>query len=844
MILGFDLECGGLDHFHGSTYPFYVSTCNDAGEQQSWEWDVDPLTRKVLAPESDLDDVRQLVASADTIIGQNIKYDTVSLFCSKIIEEWPWDKTEDTLIAAHLLASNEPHSLDALAKKYVGVDITPLEDAMHAACNEARRFARSRFPEWRIAKEDLPEMPSVKPSTKEKKSRGVDSESPWKADTWLPREIAKVMGYPRGGATLVNMLDKSQSFDVRVDRSSGSKWSSPFTAGKDGTADEVVDKYRRWLPTQTELVASLGELDGKRLGCYLSAGYTGRTHAEVLVDMVQERAHPWWTVTRDYANMDSAVLIPMWPVMEDQLRNRGLWAIYQERRKLPKIAVGLEQRGITVNRKKLYELRDRFEREASDASETCVSIAASYEVETCLKCKRLLGEPTAVFDKRCTCGEKQRPHAGPFQLDLPKGAVNDNLRAFCFNVMDLERISNHKAKSDAPTLDAKNAIPHYLTTLPKDGDAYRFIESLSDRSNFTTAVSYLNGYERYWIPCGEFNERGEQLWCRLHSSLNPTGTHHLRWSSSNPNSQNWSKGQSVCRHCDGEKCERCNFTGVGKVSLRECVAAAPGREYWSRDAKNIERRIPAYTAGETVIIELLEEPDKPPYYGSEHSLVGHIIFPKEFESCRNANGNIDGRVFKKRYGDSCYQKTKNFNFACQYQCGEATGDRTSGVKGSFRAVKSRFAKQEALNKKWVDFANENGYVETLPDREVDPDHGYPIVCERGKWGKVLPTIPLNYFSSGTAMWWTCRAMVKVQECLDEWNRKLPTPQYFMAMQVHDEIVFDFPKRADPRKNPKGSNLSRLVELGRLMESCGDGIGIPTPTGLEYHPETWATGVTF
>jgi len=61
---------------------------------------------------------------------------------------------------------------------------------------------------------------------------------------------------------------KRDPFDVRIDRAS--KWGNPFRIGADGDRSEVIRKYRAWVIGQAELMAALGELRGKRLGCWCS----------------------------------------------------------------------------------------------------------------------------------------------------------------------------------------------------------------------------------------------------------------------------------------------------------------------------------------------------------------------------------------------------------------------------------------------------------------------------------------------------------------------------------------------------------------------------------------------
>lgn len=47
-----------------------------------------------------------------------------------------------------------------------------------------------------------------------------------------------------------------------------SKWGNPFYIGADGTREQVIEKYRKWLMAQHDLLADLHELKGKRLACY------------------------------------------------------------------------------------------------------------------------------------------------------------------------------------------------------------------------------------------------------------------------------------------------------------------------------------------------------------------------------------------------------------------------------------------------------------------------------------------------------------------------------------------------------------------------------------------------
>lgn len=82
------------------------------------------------------------------------------------------------------------------------------------------------------------------------------------------------------------------------------------------------------------------------------------------------------------------------------------------------------------------------------------------------------------------------------------------------------------------------------------------------------------------------------------------------------------------------------------------------------------------------------------------------------------------------------------------------------------------------------------------------------------------------------MQWMSRAMVRCQEYLDRLNVEHPGRNYRMIMQIHDEIIFDFPALGS-------RNYPKVKRLQRLMEQGGQDIGVPTPVNVEYHPDNWA-----
>jgi len=78
--------------------------------------------------------------------------------------------------------------------------------------------------------------------------------------------------------TVVNVA--RDHYDAYVGRPS--KWGNPFVIGRDGTREEVVGKYRRFVGARPDLqYAVFAELRGKRLGCYCKPL---ACHADVLAE--------------------------------------------------------------------------------------------------------------------------------------------------------------------------------------------------------------------------------------------------------------------------------------------------------------------------------------------------------------------------------------------------------------------------------------------------------------------------------------------------------------------------------------------------------------------------------
>ena len=81
--------------------------------------------------------------------------------------------------------------------------------------------------------------------------------------------------------TVVNKY--KDHYDIYIGR--GSKWGNPFRIGDHGDRGGVIEKYRKWIQTQPDLLDSLEELRGKRLGCFCKPK---ACHGDILIELLGE----------------------------------------------------------------------------------------------------------------------------------------------------------------------------------------------------------------------------------------------------------------------------------------------------------------------------------------------------------------------------------------------------------------------------------------------------------------------------------------------------------------------------------------------------------------------------
>lgn len=146
--LAIDTETTGTDFWRGAEV-FAVSMCDDHGSTWFWEWDVDPLTRKVQLPEGCLTEILEVIGRYDYWIFHNAKFDIRGLEAYGLKLITAADSIHDTLLMSHVLDSGEDHGLKTLALKYLDI-LDDDEKELHDATKKARLVAKKRHPDWKL----------------------------------------------------------------------------------------------------------------------------------------------------------------------------------------------------------------------------------------------------------------------------------------------------------------------------------------------------------------------------------------------------------------------------------------------------------------------------------------------------------------------------------------------------------------------------------------------------------------------------------------------------------------------------------------------------------------------
>lgn len=338
-LLALDTETTGGDLWHGCK-PFFVSVLDADGNLQHWEWDVNPLTRDIgfytatnsgpkaqdspygeqsfvpTIPDLQREQLTKLITENDLLL-HNTKFDVRALSTHGLPEP-DWNTLHDTLIASHVLVSNESHKLKDLALQYLNIPDDD-EKALQDAVNEARRYGRQLG--WRIADEGDPYFPAWK----------ANQNNPgWKLDFWLPRAVAKYFW---------STLPKEPVPAV------GSPQKKPSRSSRPAKPKDPKQSAHYWRPPGT------------------NGG--------------DDPGHPWWDVLKTYALRDVERTYGYWLMAKDALEDEGATHFYEERRQNLEAIYRMEDNGVTISKPRIKEMSKRVATDAAKAEKLAFKLAPS-----------------------------------------------------------------------------------------------------------------------------------------------------------------------------------------------------------------------------------------------------------------------------------------------------------------------------------------------------------------------------------------------------------------------------------------------------------------------------------
>lgn len=330
-----------------------------------------------------------------------------------------------------------------------------------------------------------------------------------------------------------------------------------------------------------------------------------------------------------------------------------------------------------------------------------------------------------------------------------------------------------------PATDA-GTIKELSTKCKPKSKAFQFVEAYRTFTQADTATTYLEGYRLRKIH----RKDGAAM---LYPSFNICGTATLRLSASNPNPQNVGKGKEL---------ELDDGSTYVDFKLRSVFGPARGRTWYALDYDQLQLRIFAKASNE----ERMQQAFADGY--DFHTWMGCEIYGVRPEDLTKLQRRV----------------AKNVNFGYIFGAGQAKIEATSGVKGLSAKLKKMFPNVAEFMKQTIAQASQYGYVYTLG--------GYRLSIERKKaYAGVCIVV------QGTEGEIVKEAMVQVDSAIQQYG-----DEFYMSLQVHDELIFDA-----STKNKNG-HLPILRNIKNLMEHAGAISGVTVIANCEANPIHWAEPV--
>jgi DNA polymerase I-like protein with 3'-5' exonuclease and polymerase domains len=415
-----------------------------------------------------------------------------------------------------------------------------------------------------------------------------------------------------------------------------------------------------------------------------------------------------------YAMGDVRVTWQAWRKQQAEIKNAGLQRVYDLECSLIPAVVEMEHTGMLVDQQQALSAIAQLEDEIGASKGEFLEL-----LDAELKTIRGEGLP--------------RDEDGSYNLRAKKEPKRDGGRPAGFNINSPTQVLGHLVSIG---LDPRDPKTGKLTTDKK------ILRPLADNPTVFSLLAYKRAEKRrsmiQTILDKHIQEDG-----RIHPRFAPLQTGTGRFSSSNPNAQQFPR----------------------EAFIRDIIIAAKGNELVVMDVKNMEMGVACSEpiANETTMQEALRE-------GTDlHTLTAHLMFHVPIEEVDKESR----------------QRAKSTNFSALY------GSSAQGIKDYFASFGNFITEDEAkeFRNAWLNAYPGMAKWHAWAKREVEKGE-VRMVDGRRRWlinDMARPTVLLNNIVQGTAASIVKQAMVGI------WPR-LPKGARLVA-QVHDELIVEAPEGA-------------------------------------------------
>lgn len=356
------------------------------------------------------------------------------------------------------------------------------------------------------------------------------------------------------------------------------------------------------------------------------------------------------------------------------------------------------------------------------------------------------------------------------------------LRILLFNIWELDPVS--QTNGGQPSVNAATILHLHGTTDPASR-VHQFLSCLLSLRKYEKKRQSLTSYRNSRTSSGH-----------VHPSFNSTGTRTTRFSSKNPNAQNVTKAGNPYED-DAPDIARWLKRSP---SMRSCFGPPPGMWWLTADYSQLQLRIFAHVTNEQEMKDA-------------------------FNRGWDAHDFVARRIFQIRDSDSPTKAqrriAKNVNFAFIFGASPRKLEKTAGVPGLWDTVTKLFPNAHAFIEETKKTINQTGEVTCLG--------GYPLALKdylnkyTGRVEKAAHA-GVNYIVQGNEGIIVKRAM---RLCDDYFTSEYPEGR--IALQVHDEVIFEVPARLPKR---------HVRNLKSLMEQAAAGYGIHAPAEVALVTHRW------